>query len=439
MNLPSASGRIPPQLARQRWNRLAIGVGVVAALVLGLLAYKGAKTLAHSKAGRRAVTLAPATPLPDTPVALLGTKSESGSLIALTAVALAAPGADGSVRGGYIIPLPVGSGIQVGSTPGLNRLAELYLSGGVQALADSAGALLAVNFSLVAETDRAALAKLLAPAGQVSVMKDGAQQNLDAIGGATLVTLQTTRLEGPHFDDVVAYWTALAKRVGKGLKIPGFTPPTVTTIGAEPAPGAATTAATLPSSSAVGAMARFMKTLMSGPITVYPLKGTSVPSGESNPNNLDVYKLDPLEVTRVFALAAPNAVSPIDANFTVTIVNPFGDAALTRAAIARMVAFGGAVTVVKEARLATAPAQTQFSLPGRLAKEDLKPFAGFFADNAIVPVGEPGTLHEHYSGADLTIVLGSSFKALIAAGGPAAAAPTTSTAAAVAPAGGAGS
>jgi hypothetical protein len=424
MTLPQA-GQVPPNVTRQRWTRLAVGLGVVSAVLLAGLGYAGAKTLAHSKAGRRAVTTAPATPLPETPVALLGTKSESGSLIALTALTLAAPGADGVVRGGSIIPLPVGSGIQVGSTTGLNRLAELYLSGGLQSLADSAGALLAVNFSLVAETDRAALAQLLAPAGQVSVMKDGSMQTLDATGGATLVTLQTTRLEGPHFTDVAAYWTALAKRVGKGLKIPGFSPPTATTLAADgSAAGGPTTAATLPASSAKGAMARFFNTLLSGPITVYPLRGAAVPSGASNPNNLDVYKLDPFEVTRVFSIAAPNAVSPVNANFTVTIVNPFGDPALTRAAIARMAAFGGAVALVRESKFA-APARTEFSLPGRLAKEDLKPFAATFGDNVVVPVGQPGTPHEHFAGADLTIVLGATFKALIASGGAAAAAPTT--------------
>jgi hypothetical protein len=370
-------------MIRQRWTRLGIIVCSVAAVLLAVLGVVGVRTLAHSKAGRNASSLPPAQALPKTEAALLAVKAETGALTALAVLAKAVPGADGKSRGGAIIPIPVGSGVQFGSNPSLSRLAELYLAGGLSGLAEQAGSLLSLSFGVVAEVDAPAAAQLLAPVGTVTVQQSAGSQSLGPAAGASLLATQAARLEGPHFESTIAYWTGLAKRVGEGLSV------TV--------------------SQTQGEITRFVGSLLSGPITVYPIRGTKVPKGDSNPNNADVYALDQAEVSRVLGLVLSNSFSPIDAQFYARIVNPTGRPEITLDAIRRLRAAGGAVTIVDETK-GTVPQKTEFSLSGRLERSDVKVFGAGFGAYTFVKVGLPGERHVRYADMDLTVVIGAGFK-----------------------------
>lgn len=380
---------IPANVIRQRWTKLGTALLVVAALLVGILGLVGVKTLAHSKAGRRASTLPPAQALPDTPAALLAVKAESGALMALVVLVKAPKGSNGKSRGGTIIPLPVGSGIRFGDNPEMNRLAELYLAGGIKSLATQAASLLSINFAIVAEADAEAMATLLAPAGQVTVKQASGQTSLMPAAGATLLATQESRNESPHFESTVAYWEGLAKAVGKGKS---FTP-----------------------SQTNGAITLFFGSILSGPVKVYPLRGTRIQQGDANPTGGDVYALDALDVNRVMALTLPNAYSPVDVQFTVRIVNPTGDPELTRQAIKRVNALGGGVAMVEEPRKGSVPIpkKTEVSLSGRLEQVESKQYTDQFGVVSFVDVGKAGTPHMRYADIDLNIVLGQPFVALV--------------------------
>ncbi|MEI7992480.1 MAG: hypothetical protein WCH93_08615 [Actinomycetota bacterium] len=372
-----------PSVLRERWTRLGAIVCVVALVLVAVLAAVGVRTLANSKAGQNASSLPPAQALPRTEAALLAVKADTGALAALVVLAKAAPGSDGKSRGGAIIPIPVGSGIQFGKNPSLSRLAELYLAGGLAALAEQAGSLLSITFSVVAELDAPAATQLLTPAGTVTIRQSAGNQPFGPAAAATMLATQSGRLEGPHFASTVAYWTGLAQRVGKGLSFSG--------------------------SQTTGAITRFFDSILAGPISVYPINGSKVPQGDANPNNSDVYRLDRAELDRVLGLVLSNTFSPVDAQFTARVVNPTGDPEVTLAAIRKIRAAGGAVTIVDETK-GELPAQTEFSLTGRLERADVKLFATEFGLTTFVSVAEPGERHMRYVDIDLTVVIGAGFK-----------------------------
>lgn len=373
---------------RQRWTRLGTALLVIGALLVALLGYVSVKTLAHSKEGKRASTLPPPQALRETPAALLAIKAESGSLMSLVVFAKAPKGSDGKSRGGVIIPLPVGSGLRIGDNPAMNRLAELYLAGGLKALAVQTGNLLSINFSVVAEADASAVATLLTPVGQVAVKQATGGTTMMPAAAATMLATQTSRSESPHFESTVAYWEGLAKAVGKGKQFVA--------------------------SQTNGAITLFFDSLLAGPIAVYPLRGTIVPKGEANPVGADVYELNPFEVNRVMARVLSYAYSPVDARFSVRIVNPTGDPALTVEAIKRFGSLKGGVTIVEEPRRGSmqVPKKTEISLSGRLEEVDTKQYTDLFGPISFVAVTEPGTPHMRYADIDLTIVLGAPFASL---------------------------
>ena len=76
-----------------RSTRIGAAVVVVGALLVAVIGFAGVKTLAHSKAGRRAVKLPDAHYLPPTPAALLAIKAESG---AVTSIVVPAGNSTGS-------------------------------------------------------------------------------------------------------------------------------------------------------------------------------------------------------------------------------------------------------------------------------------------------------------------------------------------------------
>lgn len=384
---------------RERWTRLGWLTALGAAFLVVVLALWGVRTLEDSRAGRRATNLPPSVSLPATQAALVAIKAETGALTSLV-VLTKAPAASGEAsRGGSIIPLPVGSGVRFGTNPSLSRLAELYLAGGINELADQAGALLSINFSVIAEMDASAVGSMLLPLGKVTVKQGSGTSEVGAAAAALLLVDQQSRVEAPHFESTVAYWNGLATRVGSGIRID------------EQVGG--------------GVIGKFFNSVVAGPVTVYPLRGARVPQGESNPTDADVYAVDRNEAMRVMAMLVPDAFSPIDASFLVRVVNPFDDPALTIAAVERLRSAKGAVAIVEELtddeakdryRGFKISGKTEFSLSGRLTRNDVKTFADKFGSYSFVGAAKAGAVHQRYADIDLTVVLGSDFRSRVESG-----------------------
>ncbi len=395
---------------RRRRTAAALVGGLLVAAVLVTLGYVGVDTLRNSKEGRPADTRPPGRTLPPTPAALLAVRGDDGALTSLVVLALAPPGEDGVARGGTIIPLPVGAGLEAGADARRIRMADNYAKGGLTQLADEVASLLAVNFSLVSEVDRSGLVALLQPVGQVQVelatdvvtsgpgaveqvLFTAGAQKLDPKGAAALMLAANANdPESVRLENIAAYWSGVQSRVGAGL----------TRVDRGPT-----------SDSDVLSMGSFLRSVLAGPTRVYTLRGEPISRGPENPDGLDMYRLNSAEVIRVMATVLPDAISPVDVLFTVQIVNPTGDSSLTQAAVDRLALAGVGIVLIRELSGASVPDVTELSLGGRADIVDLQPYADALGETVVVPLGAPGTPHGRVFGIDATFVLGESFHDLV--------------------------
>jgi len=114
------------------------------------------------------------------------------------------------------------------------------------------------------------------------------------------------------------------------------------------------------------------------------------------------------------ATVLPDAVSPVDTTSTAEIINPTGDPSLTEAAIERLAYVGVGVVLVKEVTGVAVPAQTEVVLASTAQVGDLKTFTDGLGGAVSAPAGRPGSLTGRVVGIDAVVVLGASFKALVA-------------------------
>ena len=128
-----------------------------------------------------------------------------------------------------------------------------------------------------------------------------------------------------------------------------------------------------------------------------------MPSGVDNPNSLDMFSLDPSEVTMIMASVAPTSVtgSGVAGALAVQVDSPFNDPAVSREIVRRLVAIGFDVALVREV---PGPPQDITELryvdSNVLADIGLKDFIGDF---------ETAQTRERAQGVDLQIVVGKSF------------------------------
>jgi len=409
---------------RRRWTAAALAGGFLALVALGVLGYVGVDTLANSKEGRPANTLPPGRALPPTPAGLLAVRDDDGNLTSLSVLALAPPDASGKARGGTVIPVPVGSGVFEGFGAVRPRLNDIYAEGGIKALAEQAAIMLELNFSVVAEVDQEGLQALLDPLGAVTVdvpsdvidsgsIAPADEQSSDASseeenddlgaeivlpagvteveptqGSALLTAVDGAQPESVRFEQHVAYWLGVSNRVADGLLLGVGDSPT-------------------------DSMRDFLWSMFGGPLRVYALRGIPVSTGPENPDGLDMYRIDGAERLRVMATVLPDAVSPAEFVFTAQIVDPFGDPAITQAAVERLALSGVGIVLVRELSGIEIPDKTEFSLGGKFGVEDVKPLANSLGETELVPLGLPGTPHGRVQGIDATFVLGQSFVDLL--------------------------
>jgi|GEM_PF-262392 hypothetical protein len=410
---------LPRHRRRTRWIRtvVALAVGVAVALTLPWLVVRAADTIADSTEGTSSVVVTPGgtveVTLPDTPGALLAVVDDAGEMVGATVVALAPEG-----RGGHLVLLPAGTRAPVQGVEGDGtRLAEAYARGGLPLLTTTAEGYLGVTFATSAEAGRSDLEALLAPYAPLAVElrddvlvpgPDGEPVVLLAAGphelsAAEAADLLLARIPGEseiaRLDQTAAVWRALAAG----------------------APTAAPAGATAPQvAAAPGDVPAFLASVLGGPARVHELPVTPVVDLQSNPDGIDLLFVDPPAVRLLMAQVLPGSVSPSNGNIRLRLVNPSGDAALTYAAVARLVYLGANVVIASD-ELGTVPAETVLEMQDIAEAERAAQYGRYLGGVTTRP--SPVEV----DGIDATMILGRSFADFVAEEAAKATTTTTST------------
>ena len=373
---------------------VALCCGVAAALMLpaGLVvAYNSVLNSGNGTNVNNVKTLK----IPSTPVAMLATVNASSEVTSINVIALS-----GNSLGGTIISLPAKSMAEVLDGEEPRRVSDSYNKGDASAFVADVEGLLDVTFTTAAILERANLVELFQPIGPAEILldsdvrntePDGALRTVTKLGRATVETAtlvdillarETDQTEAERFNHQKSVLTAVANTVGLGLKLE----PPVSTV-APPTD-----------------FNSFFQRLISGPIQVWQFAATAVPGGDSNPNSLDMYRLDSAEVTMIMASVAPTSKtsSKFTGQLSVQIDSPFNNAVVSRELVRRLMAKGLNIALVREVPGPPQEVTKLLYVDGNVLSgvEDLASFIGE------VSAGRTG---ERAQGIDVQIIIGATF------------------------------
>jgi hypothetical protein len=418
---PAKPRRTATNTRRVRTGAVAV-LAVASAIALPLLVIKASRTIANSKAGRTATTLAPpAASVPDTPAALLVEVGADGTVGGLTLLAL-----DQSGTGGSVVVVPAGTEWYTSSTARPVRLASAFDSGGgLQAQRDALEGVLGITTSAAEQVDENGLAALLAPYAPFHVTLDdrvldtdstGQERVLYPAGPVDLTAAQAAHLllaHGPNESEIarlprtVAVWKAvLASHAGAT---------------AASSPTVATTALGAPAVTVAGELA----SIVHGTNAVHQLTVRPVLDVVENPDGLDLLAPDNTSQKLLMAEVLPGAISPANNSIRFRLVNATGDPNLLAAAVGRLAFVGANVVMVTEAPSPTKGTVIEYFDESRKAEA-----------TRYMPVVGPSVVRpttERIDGIDATLVLGQDFATFIRDEDAKAAATSTTTASTVAP------
>jgi len=384
-----------PKRQKQRLL-VALCCGIVSALMLPAGLVIGYNSVLNSNSGTNVNDIKTLKIL-DTPVALLATVNDSKEITTVSVIALA-----GGSFGGTIISIPAKTQAEVAQGEAPRRIFDSYVDGDSSAFIADVEGLLNVTISAVGILNRDDLLRLLGPIGPVEILLDSDVRNTGADGATSLVakvgktTIDTFSLAGillareidqseaARFNHHKSAWTAIANTVGLGLRLQNLqTDPLETPVD----------------------FASFMQRLFNGPIQIWQFAATAVPAGADNPNSLDMFSLDPSEVTMIMASVAPTSVtgSGVAGALAVQVDSPFNDPVVSREIVRRLVAIGFDVALVREV---PGPPQEiteiRYVESNVFANIGLQDFIGDFVT---------AQTRERAQGIELQIVLGKSFVA----------------------------
>ena len=373
---------------------VALCCGVAAALMLpaGLVvAYNSVLNSGNGTNVNNVKTLK----IPSTPVAMLATVNASSEVTSINVIALS-----GNSLGGTIISLPAKSMAEVLDGEEPRRVSDSYNKGDASAFVADVEGLLDVTFTTAAILERANLVELFQPIGPAEILldsdvrntePDGALRTVTKLGRATVETAtlvdillarETDQTEAERFNHQKSVLTAVANTVGLGLKLE----PPVSTV-APPTD-----------------FNSFFQRLISGPIQVWQFAATAVPGGDSNPNSLDMYRLDSAEVTMIMASVAPTSKtsSKFTGQLSVQIDSPFNNAVVSRELVRRLMAKGLNITLVREVPGPPQEVTKLLYVDGNVLTgvEDLASFIGEVS---------AGRTNERAQGIDVQIIIGATF------------------------------
>lgn len=333
--------------------------------------------------------------IPSTPVAMLATVNASSEVTSINVIALS-----GNSLGGTIISLPAKSMAEVLDGEEPRRVSDSYNKGDASAFVADVEGLLDVTFTTAAILERANLVELFQPIGPAEILldsdvrntePDGALRTVTKLGRATVETAtlvdillarETDQTEAERFNHQKSVLTAVANTVGLGLKLE----PPVSTV-APPTD-----------------FNSFFQRLISGPIQVWQFAATAVPGGDSNPNSLDMYRLDSAEVTMIMASVAPTSKtsSKFTGQLSVQIDSPFNNAVVSRELVRRLMAKGLNIALVREVPGPPQEVTKLLYVDGNVLTgvEDLASFIGEVS---------AGRTNERAQGIDVQIIIGSTF------------------------------
>jgi hypothetical protein len=381
--------------ARRR-IRIAIGAGVVSALMLPIGGALAWQRLLNSQSGT-SVT-ATAQEVPSTPTALLAGVGAGGQLSSLAVLAL-----DPSGVGGTVVLVPVGTATEVAAGDTSSRLAEVFAEDGLDGLVAETQAVLDVSFVTAAAYDREQLIDVLAPLGAITVLLDrdvvvtGAD-GTDVILATTgeqplpvdrvvdvLLARRAQESEADRFSRHKEVWTGIVERLGIGLDL---------------APEVDATPAGLSS------MTNFAARMFAGSMQVWQLAAAPVIDDGRNPRRVDMYSLDVAETLMIFASVAPSSLVSADVSMTVMIDSSLNDPLISREAVGRLTALGIGVGLVREVQ-GLPPVKTTVALwvDGADALPDI--MRDTFGEVARID----GSLR--VDGIDAVVTLGGSFAELV--------------------------
>ena len=390
---------IPARRRRRLIAAMTSSVLTVIALPGGLVL--GANSLLNETGGSKVTSEATAV-IPETPVELLVITNARNEVASLALIAVA-PGN----RGGTIVSVPVGASADIakGETP--RRIADLYATGGVNAVKTDVENLLNITIPLVDELSATELANVLGPVGNQSVTLP--QPVVDAGTGTAPITVlqagsitvsptqiaaglaasQVGTAEATRLPQVKALWTAVARA---GLV---EAPTTSTTVVEEASKPMTTT--------------EFMTALFAGRVDVWQFGATLMNDATRNPAALDMYSLDGGEVLTVMASVAPSAMRITSTNISVMIDLPFAIMSYAREAVTRLAFMGANVVLLRQ----TDDPPTVRSIVyynDAIAHAEAEGYVGLLGPLEFVESKEV------IDGVNLRIVLGNDFAAALGAG-----------------------
>jgi hypothetical protein len=378
---------------RRRNTFLALGAGILAAVLAPTLLYVGAKAITNSKAGINALADAPPEQaFPATPTAMLATVDAANELTSVTVLVLA-PDADVTAagydqRGGSVVSLPIN--VNSGSGEQLLSLHDAYALGGEEELrADLETAIsLTIDYSRVmtAQEFTAFLGGL--PALQITLPRDVLGSDETAIyakGPAVLTATQAAQiitsnspteselLRQPNID---ALWSGISGAVGAGRTGQALSATTPTTFD------------------------EMAARLTAGPVAARGLVARPL-DVVVNPEGLDIQGLDRTDTILVFASIAPAQMTRPAGGLSYRLEAPPGYDQQVRKTIGILLSFDNNVVSVD---LNAEPRDETTYLMYDSALAEAEP-----TENAVFGTIKIETPDVRLAGVDVTIALGTTY------------------------------
>ena len=301
----------------------AIVASLAAVAVAAGLGAAGYVAIANTTDGQVVGSDGPEVTFPETPTATVAVVDDDGNLTSLAVVAVRPGDEDDERRGGTVVPVPISAdssgGFGAERTP-LNETVALF---GTESLSDEVAVLLGVGIDEVIVLDEDDVAALLAPVGPIEVdlpapvrdaggrqVVDAGPQTLTPATAAEVLSAGDPSVSGAdRYPIDVAVWGAIGDAVGDGLVAP---PDSLAGPSASSLPGGA---------DPIGVLDR----VISGPISVQPLRSTPIVSLDRNPRGVDAAALDRAEVLVIFGHIAPSKVAAPNPGYNFRLVSSFSD------------------------------------------------------------------------------------------------------------------
>lgn len=400
---------IPARRRRRLIAAVVTSVLSVVSLPGGLVL--GANMLLNNSGGQNVETEA-LIRIPSTPVHLVAVTNNRNELASLALFAIAP-----NSQGGTIVSIPVGARADTAADVTPRRIADSYLTGGLDALRVDVEDLLNITIDSARAHSATELAVELASVGEQNITLTQPIVDNDALGAEVVVLdvtdtsvrpdtiaagLAASRIgfdELSRFNSVKALWTAVS-RAGTNT--------------AATSDGASSSSTTIVDFDGGESEARstsdYVAMLLKGRIDVWQFEATRLTDTDRNPDAVDIYELDGGEVLMVMASVAPSALRLVANNLAVMIDTPFNNSTYAREVVTRLAYAGANVVLVRHT--AEVPGErTVAYVNDSIIRAEVENYTGL-----IGPIEFVETL-ERIDSVNVRIVLGNDFAAFLGNGG----------------------